>query len=140
MFLKFLERERAINDYWNPTDPLEGLEKNFQELLDKTKNNYLSNYNFNATTSKEQLANYSLYTKIYDDIHDFNFLKHSIEDLSESFREEYSKNFSVYYLLLDEFAELNNHKNYLILLSILFQIIALVALVILFRVLIIENK
>ena len=140
MFLKFLEKERSIHDYWNPTDPLEQLEKDFQELLDKTKYKYLSNYNFNAATSKEQLANYSLYTKIYDDIHDFNFLKHSIDDLSESFREEYNKNFSTYYLLLDEFAELNNLKNYLILLSILFQIIALVTLVILFRVLIIENK
>ena len=98
MFLKFLEREQAINDYGTYRS-VGRIRKNFQELLDKTKNNYLSNYNFNATTSKEQLANYSLYTKIYDDIHDFNFLKHSIEDLSGPLGKNMQKFFSILSLI-----------------------------------------
>ena len=140
IFLKFLEKKRSVDDYFNPVFPINRLESDFTELLKKTKYDYLSNYNFNAKTTKEQGDNFPLYTRIYDDIHDLNFLKHSLEDLSDTFREEFNKNFAIYYLLLDDYAELNNFKNYLILLSILFQIIGLVSLMLLFRVLIIENK
>jgi len=140
IFLKVLEKKRSVDDYFNPVFPINRLESDFTELLKKTKYDYLSNYNFNAKTTKEQGDNFPLYTRIYDDIYDLNLLKYSLEDLSDTFREEFNKNFSIYYLLLDDFAELNNFKNYLILLSILFQIIGLVSLMLLFRVLIIENK
>ena len=140
IFLKFLEKKRSVDDYWNPVFPINGLESDFTELLKKTEYDYLSNYNFNAKTTKEQADNYPLYTRIYDDIVELNSLKHSLNDLSEAFKEEFNKNFAIYYLLLDNFAELNNFKNYLILLSILFQIIGLVGLMVLFRILIIENK
>ena len=140
IFLKFLEKKRSVDDYWNPVFPINRLESDFTELLKKTEYDYLSNYNFNAKTTKEQADNYPLYTRIYDDIVELNSLKHSLNDLSEAFKEEFNKNFAIYYLLLDNFAELNNFKNYLILLSILFQIIGLVGLMVLFRILIIENK
>ena len=140
MFLKFLEKERSIDNYYNPSIPINRLDYDFIKLLKNVEYDYLSNYNFNAKTKKEQSANFPIYTKIYDDIYQLNFLKHALDQLSETFKEEFNKNFSVYYVLLDDFAKLINIKNYLILLSILFQIVALVSLMVLFRVLIVENK
>ena len=109
-------------------------------MRNKIQYDYLSNYNFNAKTTKEQSNNYRVYSRIYNDVLDLNSLKFALDDLSDAFREEFNKSFAIYYILLDEHAALNNFKNYLILLSILFQIIGLVSLVILFKVLIIENK
>jgi len=140
MFLKFIERERAVDDYFNPVNNISILENDFTKLLKKTEYDYLSDYNFNAKTTKEQSANFPLYNRIYEDIYELNLLKHDLDDLSVLFRDEFNKNFAIYYIFLEDFTELNNFKNYLILLSILFQIIGLVSLMVLFRVLIIENK
>ena len=69
-----------------------------------------------------------------------DLLKNNFDSLSEYFKKEFNTSYSDYYISLDNFAILNDKKNYLILLSILFQIIGLVGLAFLFRVLIVENK
>jgi hypothetical protein len=71
---------------------------------------------------------------------EYNRLKNKFNYLAQDFKEEFSRSYSEYYILLDEFAEQQNKKNYLILFSILFQIMGLVSLVFLFRILILENK
>ena len=139
-FIKFTKKERPVDDWRNPLFPLLRLEKDFRKLKNKIQYDYLSNYNFNAKTTKEQSNNHPIYSRIYNDVLDLNSLKFELDDLADSFKVEFNKSFAIYYILLDENAELNNFKNYLILLSILFQIIGLVSLIILFRILIIENK
>ena len=139
-FIKFTKKERPVDDWRNPLFPLLRLEKDFRKLKNKIQYDYLSNYNFNAKTTKEQSNNHPIYSRIYNDVLDLNSLKFELDDLADAFKVEFNKSFAIYYILLDENAELNNFKNYLILLSILFQIIGLVSLIILFRILIIENK
>ena len=136
-FIKFINKERPPDLFDNPYYFLSEAKQNIER---KYKNNFLSNYNFKAETTDEQSANYPIYLKLYDDLLKFNRLKNTFDDLSNGFKKEFRRNYSVYYLLLAEYAAINNLKNYLILLSILFQIIGLVTLVILFRVLIEENK
>ena len=92
----------------------------------------MSNYNFDAKTEREQLYNYELYKEIYADMLQFNRLRWNFESLSKDFKNEFDTSFSEYFIFLDNFAELNVLKNYLILLSILFQIIGLVTLASLF--------
>ena len=43
---------------------------------------YLSDYNFNAKTAKEQSDNYPIYSKIYDDVLKLNSLKFSLDNIS----------------------------------------------------------
>ena len=135
-FIKFINKERA-SDALNPYRNLQRAEAKIEI---KYKNNFLSNYNFKAKTANEQSANDPIYLELYENLLNFNTLKDNFESLSGEFRREFNSNYSIYYILLDEYVALNNLKNYLILLSILFQIIGLVTLVILFRVLVLENK
>ena len=128
--------------YANKLEKLVSKEKKSLEVAKKYDDvgyNYLSNYNFDANTEAEQLRNYELYKEIYADLLQFNRLRWNFESLSEDFKNEFDTSFSEYFIFLDNFAELNVAKNYLILLSILFQIIGLVALASLFRVLIVDN-
>ena len=137
IFIKFINKERPPNDLRNAYKDLERAKNNIKK---KAKKDYLIKYNFNAKTEEEQNLNYNHYVKLYDELNAFNYLKNNFEDLADDFKIEFSKNFSVYFTLIDRYAELNITKNYFILLSILFQIIGLVSLIILFRVLVIENK
>ena len=139
-FIKFLKKERAIDDDSNPSYPINRIEKTFQKVIDSKNDYFLSNYNFNALTEKEQSDNFPIYTRLYKELTTFNDLKYGLDDLSVLFKDEFNTSFSLYSILLDDFAELKNLKNYLILISILFQILGLVSLIFLFRTLILENK
>ena len=139
-FIKFLRKERAIDDVSNPSYPINRIEKTFQKVIDSKNDYFLSNYNFNALTEKEQSDNFPIYTRLYKELTTFNDLKYGLDDLSVLFKDEFNTSFSLYSILLDDFAELKNLKNYLILISILFQILGLVSLIFLFRTLILENK
>ena len=142
MFLKFIEKEKPPNEqFFNPVYLSNRIEKKLNKLLKKKEYDLLSNYNFNAKTIKEQSDNFLIYYRFYDDYYsNLTFLKFEFEDLSQSFKQEFNNSFTIYYILLDDFAALKNLKNYLILLSILFQIFGLVSLIILFRILITEHK
>ena len=152
IFLNFLEKKRPPDTQFHPAYELLRYANRLEKLISKRKEsveiakkyddvgyNYLSNYNFDAKTEKEQLDNYELYKEIYTDMLQFNRLRYNFESLSKDFKNEFDTSFSEYFISLDNFAELNVRKNYLILLSILFQIIGLVTLASLFRVLIIDN-
>ena len=152
IFLDFLEKKRPPDTQFHPAYELMRYANKLEKLVSKRKKslevakkyddvgyNYLSNYNFDANTEAEQLRNYELYKEIYADLLQFNRLRWNFESLSEDFKNEFDTSFSEYFIFLDNFAELNVAKNYLILLSILFQIIGLVALASLFRVLIVDN-
>ena len=152
IFLDFLEKKRPPDTQFHPAYELLRYANKLEKLVSKRKKsievakkyddvgyNYLSNYNFDANTEAEQLRNYELYKEIYADLLQFNRLRWNFESLSEDFKNEFDTSFSEYFIFLDNFAELNVAKNYLILLSILFQIIGLVALASLFRVLIVDN-
>ena len=152
IFLDFLEKKRPPDTQFHPAYELMRYANKLKKLVSKRKKslevakkyddvgyNYLSNYNFDANTEAEQLRNYELYKEIYADLLQFNRLRWNFESLSEDFKNEFDTSFSEYFIFLDNFAELNVAKNYLILLSILFQIIGLVALASLFRVLIVDN-
>ena len=152
IFLDFLEKKRPPDTQFHPAYELMRYANKLEKLVSKRKKslevakkyddvgyNYLSNYNFDAKTEAEQLRNYELYKEIYADLLQFNRLRWNFESLSEDFKNEFDTSFSEYFIFLDNFAELNVAKNYLILLSILFQIIGLVALASLFRVLIVDN-
>lgn len=139
-FIKFLKKERAIDDDSNPSYPINRIEKTFQKVIDSKNDYFLSNYNFNALTEKEQSDNFPIYTRLYKELTTFNDLKYGLDDLSVLFKDEFNTSFSLYSILLDDYAELKNLKNYLILISILFQILGLVSLIFLFRTLILENK
>ena len=139
-FVKFLRKERAIDDTSNPSYPINRIKKSFQKVIDSKNDNFLSNYNFNAKTEKEQSDNYPIYTKLYKDLIKFNNLKYGLDDLSVLFKDEFNSSFALYSILLEDYAELKNLKNYLILISILFQILGLVSLIFLFRTLILENR
>ena len=152
IFLDFLEKKRPPDTQFHPAYELMRYANKLEKLVSKRKKslevakkyddvgyNYLSNYNFDANTEAEQLRNYELYKEIYADLLQFNRLRWNFESLSEDFKNEFDTSFSEYFIFLDNFAELIVAKNYLILLSILFQIIGLVALASLFRVLIVDN-
>tara|TARA_Y100000590_G_C15716477_1_gene1012085 strand:+ start:625 stop:1458 length:834 start_codon:yes stop_codon:yes gene_type:complete len=137
IFTKSIEKKRTTDSPFKPY-------KDIQEIkiaLDKEYKieNFLTNYNFNAQTADEQNLNYPIYQNLYDEMLDYNWLKNNFNYLSNDFKAEFTRSYSQYFILLDNFAEKQNNKNYLILLSILFQITGLVFLVLLFRILIEEN-
>ena len=139
-FLKFLKKERSVDHLNHPIYPINRIENHFKKTLKSKNDNFLSTYNFEAKTEKEQSDNYPIYSRFYEDLLKFNELQYGLDTLSNIFKEEFNSSFALYNILLDDYAMLKNLKNYLILLSILFQILGLVSLIILFRTLIIENK
>jgi hypothetical protein len=137
IFTKLIEKKRTAD---SPFKPYIDIQK-IKIALDKEYkiDNFLTNYNFNAQTTDEQNLNYPIYQNLYDEMLDYNRLKDNFKYLSNDFKAEFTRSYSQYFILLDNFAEKQNNKNYLILLSILFQITGLVFLVLLFRLLIKEN-
>ena len=138
IFIKSVNKKRTSD---SPFDPYVNIQR-AKIVLDKEYKlvDFFANYNFNARTEEEQNTNFPIYENFYNILLEYNRLKNKFEYLSNDFKEEFSRSYSGYYILLDEFAEQQNKKNYLILFSILFQIMGLVSLVVLFRVLILENK
>ena len=138
IFIELVGKKRTLD---SPFKPYIQIQKAETTLNKEYKfDDYLTNYNFNAQTADEQTVNFPIYENLYHDLLEYNRLKNKFASLSNDFKEEFSRSYSKYYILLGEFAEQKNKKNYLILISILFQIIGLVALIILFRVLILENR
>jgi hypothetical protein len=138
VFIKSVNKKRTSDSPFKPYREIQRAEI----TLDKEYkfDDFLTNYNFNAQTTEEQTANYPIYENFYNAMLEYNRLKNKFNYLAQDFKEEFSRSYSEYYILLDEFAEQQNKKNYLILFSILFQIMGLVSLVFLFRILILENK
>ena len=140
-FLKLVNKDIRTDGYQILSYPMKRLDSKLKNLIKESKNNnFLLSYNFNAKTAKEQSDNYPIYKKFYKNLVAFNGLKFELDTFSQTFKLEFNKSFAIYYILLDDYAELKNLKNYLILLSILFQILGLVSLIILFRTLILDNK
>ena len=146
-FVKFLNKERPIDSKFLPNEGITKLKKYFDGkpwsgyyFDEKYVNEFLSKYNFSAQTEEAQLSNYPIYDSFYNEIYDYNRQKNVFYRLSGGFRDEFNKSFSTHTIMLEDFNKLYNIKNYLILSSILFQILGLVFLMFLFRVLIIENK
>ena len=102
--------------------------------------NFLETYNFSAKTKKDQLINFPIYKNLYNEVYDYNARNLIFNSLSRGFKSEFYKSFSTLTIILEDYNDLLNLKNYFILVSILFQIVGLVFLIILFRVLISENK
>ena len=145
--VKFLNQDRRIDSKFLPNEDITKLKKYFDGKSwagyyfdEKIVDEFLSKYNFSAKTEEDQLSNYPIYKDFYNEIYDYNRQKNAFYFLSQGFRGEFNKSFSTHTIMLEDYNNLQNIKNYLILTSILFQIIGLVFLMILFRVLILENK
>ena len=140
IFMKSVNKKRPSDSSFSPNRYIQQIKLFLNSEYKSKFNDFWSNYNFNAKTTGEQTANYPIFDDMYDEIINYTRLWSAFYFLSQDFKEEFSKSYAKNYILLDEFAEQQNKKNYLILFSILFQIIGLVSLVILFRVLILENR
>ena len=145
--IKFLNQDRQFDSKFLPNEKITKLKKYFDGKSwagyyfdEKIVDEFLSKYNFSAKTEDDQLSNYPIYKDFYNEIYDYNRQKDAFYFLSQGFRGEFNKSFSTHTIMLEDYNNLQNIKNYLILTSILFQIIGLVFLMILFRVLILENK
>ena len=145
--IKFLNQDRQFDSKFLPNEKITKLKKYFDGKSwagyyfdEKIVDEFLSKYNFSAKTEDDQLSNYPIYKDFYNEIYDYNRQKDAFYFLSQGFRGEFNKSFSTHKIMLEDYNNLQNIKNYLILTSILFQIIGLVFLMILFRVLILENK
>ena len=145
--IKFLNQDRQFDSKFLPNENITKLKKYFDGkswagyyFNEKIVDEFLSKYNFSAKTEEDQLSNYPIYKDFYNEIYDYNRQKDPFYSLSQGFRGEFNKSFSTHTIMLEDYNNLQNIKNYLILTSILFQIIGLVFLMILFRVLILENK
>lgn len=145
--IKFLNQDRQFDSKFLPNENITKLKKYFDGKSwagyyfdEKIVDEFLSKYNFSAKTEDDQLSNYPIYKDFYNEIYDYNRQKDAFYFLSQGFRGEFNKSFSTHTIMLEDYNNLQNIKNYLILTSILFQIIGLVFLMILFRVLILENK
>ena len=145
--IKFLNQDRQFDSKFLPNENITKLKKYFDGkswagyyFNEKIVDEFLSKYNFSAKTEEDQLSNYPIYNDFYNEIYDYNRQKNAFYFLSQGFRDEFNKSFSTHTIMLEDYDNLQNIKNYLILTSILFQIIGLVFLMILFRVLILENK
>ena len=145
--IKFLNQDRQFDSKFLPNENITKLKKYFDGKSwagyyfdEKIVDEFLSKYNFSAKTEEDQLSNYPIYKDFYNEIYDYNRQKDPFYSLSQGFRGEFNKSFSTHTIMLEDYNNLQNIKNYLILTSILFQIIGLVFLMILFRVLILENK
>ena len=145
--IKFLNQDRQFDSKFLPNEKITKLKKYFDGkswagyyFNEKIVDEFLSKYNFSAKTEDDQLSNYPIYKDFYNEIYDYNRQKDAFYFLSQGFRGEFNKSFSTHTIMLEDYNNLQNIKNYLILTSILFQIIGLVFLMILFRVLILDNK
>ena len=145
--IKFLNQDRQFDSKFLPNEKITKLKKYFDGkswagyyFNEKIVDEFLSKYNFSAKTEEEQLSNFPIYKDFYNEIYDYNRQKNDFYYLSQGFRGEFNKSFSTHTIMLEDYNNLQNIKNYLILTSILFQIIGLVFLMILFRVLILDNK
>ena len=145
--IKFLNQDRQFDSKFLPNENITKLKKYFDGkswagyyFNEKIVDEFLSKYNFSAKTEEDQLSNFPIYKDFYNEIYDYNRQKNAFYNVSQGFRDEFNKSFSTHTIMLENYNNLQNIKNYLILTSILFQIIGLVFLMILFRVLILENK
>ena len=145
--IKFLNQDRQFDSKFLPNENITKLKKYFDGkswagyyFNEKIVDEFLSKYNFSAKTEEDQLSNFPIYKDFYNEIYDYNRQKNDFYYLSQDFRGEFNKSFSTHTIMLEDYNNLQNIKNYLILTSILFQIIGLVFLIILFRILILENK
>ena len=145
--IKFLNQDRQFDSKFLPNENITKLKKYFDGKSwagyyfdEKIVDEFLSKYNFSAKTEEDQLSNFPIYKDFYNEIYDYNRQKDAFYFLSQGFRGEFNKSFSTHTIMLEDYNNLQNIKNYLILTSILFQIIGLVFLMILFRVLILDNK
>ena len=145
--IKFLNQDRQFDSKFLPNENITKLKKYFDGKSwagyyfdEKIVDEFLSKYNFSAKTEEDQLSNFPIYKDFYNEIYDYNRQKNDFYYLSQDFRGEFNKSFSTHTIMLEDYNNLQNIKNYLILTSILFQIIGLVFLMILFRVLILENR
>tara|TARA_B100001093_G_scaffold519879_1_gene611078 strand:- start:2496 stop:3344 length:849 start_codon:yes stop_codon:yes gene_type:complete len=138
----YIKENVSIFSDFKPLDNINTLKKYFErnDFHKKNIGNFLENYDFSAKSKKSQLDNYPIYEKLYDELYTFNGKGNYFEYLSEEFKYEFNKSVSFLTVVLENYNNLLNFKNYLILTSILFQIIGLVFLIILFRVLINENR
>jgi len=116
--------------------------KKIETILSKKTSykEYIENYNFEAKTTTEQNKNYKVYSDLYGDMYEFDRIKSSFKYLSLEFKRQFRLLFDDYYNVLTKFNEMQNIKNYIILMSILFQIIGLVFLIYLFKILIEEKS
>ena len=116
--------------------------KKIETILSKKTpyKDYIENYNFEAKTTAEQNKNYKVYSDLYTDMYEFDRIKSSFRYLSLEFKRQFRLLFEDYYNVLSEFNEMQNKKNYIILMSILFQILGLVFLIYLFKTLIVEKS
>jgi|TARA_B100001971_G_scaffold112796_1_gene103805 hypothetical protein len=143
-----LDKISDNNNFQNYINKNISVNKNFTEIkneLDKKIDyNFLEQYDFNQKNTEKQVENYKIYLKQFDEFYthllQYYQLRKRLGGISDNFKEEFNRSFTNYYILADDFTLQKNKKNFLILLSILFQILGLVFLVILFKTLIVENK
>ena len=80
-----------------------------------------------------------MYSSIQDKLKSLSGAGDEIEYLQERLEFEYKKNYAQYIEFLNQYGEQKNINNFIIIISILFQIIGVTFLLLLFKVLIKEN-
>ena len=103
----------------------------------KISNNLLENFNFVLNPERDKLEqdneNFEIYSKIWSSISALARRSSSANELYETSKEYYFKNFYDFFNLIDEYSEKSNTINYFILLSIISQILGILFILILFK-------
>ena len=104
------------------------------EYFEKIPTNTLDGYE-----NKNEDDRYIVYSSIQDKLKSLSGAGDEIEYLQERLEFEYKKNYAQYIEFLNQYGEQKNINNFIIIISILFQIIGVTFLLLLFKVLIKEN-
>lgn len=105
-----------------------------KEYFKKINTNILENYN-----EKDDDGRYQVYNEIRKDIEKLISVDDHISSLQDIVELQYKQNYVEYIDYLNVFSERKNINNFIIIISILFQIIGVTFLLLLFKVLIKEN-
>ena len=104
------------------------------EYFEKIPTNTLDGYE-----NKNEDDKYIVYSSVQDKLKSLSAAGDEIEYLQEKLEFEYKKNYAQYIEFLNQYGEQKNINNFIIIISILFQIIGVTFLLLLFKVLIKEN-
>jgi hypothetical protein len=127
-----------------------GKEYNFDLLLENIDKYYFTEEDINKIPFKKSLEHsslvsnedqlYNLYSEHRDRIVLFHDLGYEMKELTKLLIKEQFKNYNLYEQSLSQYLLVKNKKNLYILISILFQILGLTFLMVLFKVIIIQEK
>jgi hypothetical protein len=119
-----------------------GYSEKFEEVVNYTPNeikiSILDDYG-KVGTNEYDVANYEIYNSLYDQIYENFSISWNLEAIVLIVDEIYTKIFIKYLYVSDVYADIKNKNNFLILLSIISQILGITFLLLLFRSLVSEK-